>query len=122
MPKNIIQRFATALLEIIAEKAADKQSIVEASNLHVQVRFSIDGRQTGLDPEELSKILCEDISKIANEIEFETIRGSKFRRGRLVWTREVDVLVLNKTVDHNAAWDEMTQYLQHLRTNKALEL
>ena len=119
---NIVQRTAAGLLGLLATKASDRLRIEKADNVLAELVVSLDSRRPGLAPEDLSEILSEDISEVANEIEIETRLGSKFKRGNLVLTRLVDILTRDKTEEYQAAWEEMGKYLRDLRTSGRLEL
>ena len=122
MRNNMAYRIAMGLPGLIAKKSSSRKRIEAADNMQAQLVILLSSQKTGLKPEELSEILGEDISEIPNEVEIETRLGTKFKQGKLILTKSVEVPTLDKTVEHQAVWDEMTEYFHDLRNTGALEL
>lgn len=106
-------------------KDEDRKEIEEAENVNAHLHISIDSRRSGLNHKRFTEIIgrpiVENSGENPDDVEFETTTGIRYRRGDLILKKPVRVRAFNKTVNHNAAWEEMTEYYIKLRDGGQLE-
>ena len=117
----IVQRLGREVLSTLVLADEDRRRIEEAENVHAKLTISIDTRKAGLKPEELTPIARQAASESEEDIEFETVDGTRVKAGQLILKKTVSIRAFAKTVHHQHAWEEMEVYFRELNNNRALE-
>ncbi len=89
--------------------------------MNAKLIISINRRKAGLKPEELIPIARQVVSESEDDIEFETVDGTRVKAGQLILKKTVNVHAFAKTVRYQHAWEEMEVYFRELNNNGALE-
>ena len=119
--ENIVRRIGRELLSILVHTDEDRRRIEEADNVHAKLTISIDTRRTGLKPEDLTPIARQVTSENEEDIELETVDGTRVKAGQLILKKTVNIKAFAKTVHYQHAWEEMEVYFRELSNNGALE-
>ena len=121
--ENIVRRLGRHILDLLVDREEDRRRIEEAENVNARLTITLNGRRTGLEPDDLTPVVERITSSAedADDIEIETGRGHRIKRGRLLLNKPVKVATFGKTVHHNVAWDELADYFNELREDGALE-
>ena len=118
---NIVQRLGREVLSNLVHADEDRRRIEEAENVHAKLIISLDTRKAGLKPEDLTPIARQIASENEDDIEFETVDGTRVRAGQLILKKTVNVRAFAKTVHYQQAWEEMEVYFRELKNNGVLE-
>jgi hypothetical protein len=120
---NIVRKIGRDILNLVFDREEDRRRIAEAENVNARLTLKLDGRRKGLEPSDLTPAVERIMLRAEDEedVEIETHRGHHIRRGRLLLSKQVQVETFGKTVHHNVAWEELTDYFNELRDSGALE-
>lgn len=105
----------------LLKREEDRKKIMEAENIQVKLTITCDTRKGGIEPDDLTPIATGLADESQDDVEVETVTGTRIKRGQLILTRSVQVAEFGKTVHHNDAWDQMEQYFEQLREGGMLE-
>ena len=110
--------------DVIAALVADeetRQEIEDAENLTAKLVISVNSRQRGITADKLRQITEPILAESADDIEIETRKGQRIRRGDLILRTTVNVRASDSTVDHSHAWQLLGEYFSELSENGMLE-
>ena len=99
-----------------------RHQIEEAENVTAKLMISLDGRRSGLKPEELMNVARRASEDDADDdVYIETQNGQRIVRGDLVLRKPIKIEYFGKTVGHGKAWHEMADYFDELSYSGVLD-
>ena len=122
-PRKIVEQLSDGFREILMSLISsdeDRHHIEEADNVSAKLIIKLDKRRPGLMPEDLSSVAERIASEDEDDIEIETMDGQKVRKGTLICSKQVEIDSFAKTIHHNHAWEEMSNYFQTLKDSGML--
>ena len=118
---TILQRLGRSVLETLVTNDRDRRRIEEAANIRARLIITCDSRRPGVRPDDLIPLAANISREDEDKIVIETSTGHKIKNGQLALKKPADVAGFAKTVQHGAAWDELTRYFAELEEGGLIE-